>query len=251
MLDHDRAFVIAGLVIVSVAAWAWIVPLGRDMYGSMNGPSAWMMTSEWDASHLALLVAMWIAMMTGMMLPSAAPALLLYANVVRKSADADAATARAYAFGAGYLVVWAGFSVAATALQRLLSTWLVVTPMMEAATPFISGVLLIIAGVYQLTPLKRACLDSCRSPAAFIATRWKKGQGGAFRLGLEHGWFCLGCCWALMLLLFAGGVMNLWTIGAITAFVLVEKIAPFGAAAGRVSGLLLVAAGLWSMTTGR
>lgn len=192
---HERAVLITILTVVTAACWWWIVPMARDMYGSMTGPSAWMMRSHWDAPHVLLLAAMWIVMMAGMMLPSAAPVLLLYAT-----------------------------------------------------SPSVSGGLLVLAGVYQLTPLKRTCLASCSSPVDFRMRRWRDGTGGAFRLGIEHGLFCAGCCWALMLLLLAGGVMNLTVIAALTAFVLIEKLTPFGLRTVRVTGAFLIAFGLWVMT---
>jgi len=213
----------------------------------MRGPSAWMMTDTWDFPHLALLFAMWVVMMAGMMLPSAAPTLFLYAGVIRKSPEGARARSHVYAFAGGYLLVWTAFSLVATALQRLFAHWLLLTPMMEADGRVLGAVLLMVAGLYQFTPFKRTCLESCRSPAAFIARHWKRGVAGGFRLGAAHGLYCLGCCWALMLLLFAGGVMNLWWIGALTAFVLLEKLAPLGAQGGRLSGLLMIAMGLWNL----
>ena len=131
------------------------------------------------------------------------------------------------------------------ALQRVLSALLVLTPMMEAATATASGVLLLLAGAYQLTPLKARCLSTCRSPLSFIMQRWRPGLRGAFRMGAEHGLYCLGCCWALMLLLFAGGVMHLGVIAALTIFVLIEKMAPFGARSAPISGVALLALGVW------
>ena len=247
LLLRDR-WLIGGALAVTVAlCWAWIVPMARDMYGSMRGPSAWMMAGTWDWPHLALLFAMWVVMMAGMMLPSAAPTLLLYAGVIRKSPDGARAQAHVYAFAAGYLLVWTAFSLIATVLQRLFSHWLLLSPMMEAEQRGFGGTLLMVAGLYQFTPFKRTCLESCRSPAAFIAQHWKRGLAGGFRLGSAHGLYCLGCCWALMLLLFVGGVMNLWWIGALTALVLIEKLAPLGAQGGRLSGLLMVAMGLWNL----
>jgi predicted metal-binding membrane protein len=124
---------------------------------------------------------------------------------------------------------------------------LVLSRMMEARNHWFAGALLLLAGAYQLTPYKRTCLESCRSPAAFITRRWKRGVHGGFRMGMEQGWHCLGCCWALMLLLFVGGVMNLWWIAALTVFVLLEKLAPMGVQGGRLSGLLIVAFGVWTM----
>src|SRR5512137_595553 len=168
LLLRDR-WLIGGAFAAAVAlCWAWIVPMARDMYGAMTGPSAWMMTDRWDFAHVALLLAMWVVMMAGMMLPSAAPTLLLYAGVIRKSADHQQARALVYAFAGGYLVVWTAFSAAATALQRVLANLLVLSPMMEARDTTFGSALLLVAGLYQLTPFKRTCLESCRSPAAFI-----------------------------------------------------------------------------------
>lgn len=249
LLRHDRAILLSVLIAISLLCWSWIAAMARDMYGSMRGPSAWMMTANWDARHIVLLWAMWAVMMAGMMLPSAAPTLLLYAGVVRRTPNDRRAALRVYLVAAGYVMVWALFSVAATLLQRGLSRLLLLSPMMELDSALASGVLLLIAGAYQLTPLKRVCLDSCRSPLSFLTRHWRAGDAGAFRMGLEHGVYCLGCCWALMLLLFVGGVMNLYVIAALTALVLIEKLAPFGAYAGRASGALLIGTGVWMMTT--
>lgn len=243
-LAHDR-LLIAAVISVTLACWAWIVLLARDMYGTMRGASAWMMTTEWDAPHTVLLFAMWAVMMVGMMLPSASPVLLLYAGAARRRSDAVHPSTRVYAVAAGYLAVWIAFSAAATVMQRALSEWLLLSPMMTAASARVSGVLLLIAGLYQVTPLKRVCLDACRSPLAFIMAHWRGGSGGAFRMGVAHGMYCLGCCWAMMLLLFAGGVMNLYVIAAISAVVLLEKIAPLHAGYRLVSGLALVGVAAW------
>jgi predicted metal-binding membrane protein len=179
-----------------------------------------------------------------MMLPSASPMLLLYGVVARRSSQATAAR-HIYALAAGYLVIWTVFSLGATALQRGLTALLLVSPMMETTTPAVGATLLFLAGIYQLTPLKRACLRTCQSPLGFLMSRWRGGFVGAFGMGLKHGGYCVGCCWALMLLLFAGGVMNLTVIVALTALVAFEKLAPFGMHSARISGALLMAAGLW------
>lgn len=246
-LAHPRLSLAVVLVIVPLVCWLWVVAMARDMYGPMTGASAWMMTVEWDLPRLILLWAMWGAMMAGMMLPTAAPMLLLYARTVRNRPGARRVSARIYALAAGYTVVWLLFSVGATALQRLLGRLLVMTPMMEPSSPRVAAALLIIAGIYQFTPAKQSCLDTCRSPIAFFATRWREGVGGAFHMGASHGLYCLGCCWALMLLLFAGGVMNLVVILALTAWVAVEKIAPFGQQSARVSGALLLGGAAWML----
>jgi predicted metal-binding membrane protein len=225
VLLRDRWLIGGSLAVTIALCWGWIIPMARDMYGAMTGPSAWMMTDSWDFTHQALLLAMWVVMMVGMMLPSAAPTLLLYAGVIRKSEGTQRAAAHVYAFAGAYVLVWAAFSLGATVLQLLLARWLLLSPMMEARNQALSGGLLIAAGLYQLTPWKRACLSRCRSPAEFLVQRWQRGLAGAFRMGLAHGLFCLGCCWALMLLLFVGGVMNLWCIGVLTVFVLLIKLA--------------------------
>jgi predicted metal-binding membrane protein len=245
-LHGTRAPVVVLLILLPLVAWVWIVVMARDMYGPMTGASAWMMTLRWDVSHLLLLWAMWTVMMTGMMLPSAAPLVLLYGAAARRSARRTASR-QTYALALGYLAAWTAFSLAATALQRTLASWLLVSPMMEAANSRVSGSLLLIAGVYQWTPLKHACLRACQSPFAFLMGRWRDGSSGAFRMGVEHGWHCVGCCWALMLLLFAGGVMNVAIIVGLTAVVAVEKLTPFGRRSARISGVLMMAAGLWML----
>ena len=244
-LRNDRTPVVVLLVVLPVVSWMWIGVMARDMYGPMTGASSWMVTAVWDGKHLALLWAMWAVMMAGMMLPSASPMLLLYGSTARRSSTTrSAASQQIYAFAAGYLVVWAVFSLGATALQRLLATLLFISSMMEVTSPVVGGTLLLIAGVYQLTPLKQACLRTCQSPLGFLMSRWRAGRAGAFRMGLEHGVLCAGCCWALMLLLFVGGVMNLAIIATLTALVAFEKLTRLGAQSARISGVLLIAVAL-------
>ncbi len=242
-LQSERAPTVVLLVLLPLICWVWIFVMARDMYGPMSVASAWMMTADWDVPHLLLLWAMWTVMMAGMMLPSASPLILLYGAMARRSADGTAGR-QIYALTAGYLVVWTAFSLGATALQRGLSALLVMSPMMEVTNSRFGATLLLLAGVYQLTPIKHACLRACRSPLGFLMTRWRTGWSGAFAVGIEHGAYCVGCCWALMLLLFAGGVMNLTVIAALTAFVAFEKLAPLGPRGARISGVLLMAAGL-------
>jgi len=243
---RDRVLIAAGILGVTALCWVWIVPMARDMYGTMTGPSAWMMTATWDLPYALLIWAMWGVMMAGMMLPSASPMLLLYGATARRGPDPNLALIRVAAMATGYVLVWLAFSAGVTAIQAAASRLLLLTPMMEPARPWIGGLLLLAAGLYQFTPLKAACLRTCRSPLAFIMQRWRAGAIGAFRMGVDHGAYCLGCCWALMLLLFAGGVMNLWVIAALTAFVLIEKLAPFGTHSARLAGLALIALGLWT-----
>src|SRR5687768_11572474 len=171
---RERAAFTAAVLIVLLLSWWWIVAMARDMYGAMSGPSAWMMTSVWDGRHLLLLWSMWAAMMAAMMLPSAWPMLVMYGTVSRRQ-SAGRHPSHLYLFLAGYVLVWALFSVAATITQRLLAALLLLSPMMEPASPWASAALLIIAGIYQLTPLKRVCLRSCRSPISFLLAHWRAG----------------------------------------------------------------------------
>jgi len=246
-LLNDRRVTLVVLGVIPIAAWLWIVLMARDMYGPMNGAAAWMMTSAWNWPYVLLLVAMWAVMMTAMMLPTAAPLILLYATAARRSADPANPGRRVYALASGYLMVWGLFSIVLAGTQWLLASAFVLTPMMEPSGPTAGAVLLGVAGVYQLTPLKRACLRACRSPLGFMMQRWRSGVAGAFRLGLGHGTYCLGCCWALMLILFAGGVMNLVVIVTLTVWVLVEKTAPFAEYTSIASGAALLGMAVWML----
>lgn len=249
ILRRER-WIVGGALAVAVAlCWAWLVPMALQLKreGMMCGVTSWVTC---DTGDLLMLFAMWAVMMAGMMLPSAAPLVLLYACVVRKSPGIERPAAHVNAFAWGYLAAWTLFSVAATALQRVFTQWLLLSPMMAAQTPAFGGTLLMLAGVYQFTPWKRACLAHCRSPAEFLTRHWRSGVSGAFYMGGAHGFYCLGCCWALMLLLFVGGVMNLWWIAALTIFVLVEKIARYGAMGGRLSGIGLCLLGGWTILRG-
>ncbi len=250
ILKRDRVIVLAGLVAAVVISWIYLILASYDMYGAMDGMSAWMMTAAWDIKYTTLIFGMWVVMMIGMMLPSAAPAILLYTMILRNSHQASAPVARTYAFMSGYLLAWTAFSAAATALQWMLAKTTLLSPMMDSAHSWLSASLLIVAALYQLTPLKQTCLKGCRAPAEFLSRHWRPGRGGAVRLGMHHGLYCVGCCWALMLLLFAGGVMSLLWIGAITIYVLIEKLAPYGMQNSRWSGVVLLLVGAWMLVNG-
>jgi predicted metal-binding membrane protein len=245
---REHAAFTAAVLIVLLLSWWWIVAMARDMYGAMTGPSAWMMTSVWDGTHLLLLWTMWATMMAAMMLPSAWPMLMMYRALARSESSGGRHSSHLYLFSGGYVLVWALFSVAATIVQRVLARLLLLSPMMELTSPAAGAALLIVAGVYQLTPLKRVCLRSCRSPISFLLGHWRAGALGAFRMGIDHGVYCVGCCWALMLLLFVGGVMNLYVIAALTTLVAIEKIVRTGEQGSRLSGGLLIALAVWILT---
>jgi len=237
-----------GLLAVLAPAWLYLARASLDMYGAMSGPAAWMMRATWDARYCALIFAMWTVMMAGMMLPSAVPAVLIFARVARSGPEPDRPVLRAYLFAAGYVACWTLFSAAATALQALLARAALLTPMMESSSPFLAAAVLGVAGLYQWSPAKRVCLARCRTPVSFIVEHWRPGALGALRLGAAHGAYCVGCCWALMLLLFAGGVMSLALIAALSLLVLFERLAPPGPLrtwSDRGIGAALVAAALW------
>lgn len=257
LLRRDRALIVAGLCVLVTLAWAHIVA------GAGMGMDAWQMTSlalfphaapgmaaaPWSPATFALGVAMWWTMMIAMMTPSAAPTLLLFARVHRHAQHAGrlASPAPTAAFAVGYLAVWQGFSLAATALQYALEAGGLLAMMgMGSRSRWLSAGVLVAAGLYQFSPLKDACLSSCRSPSAFLSRWWRPGVSGAVKLGLRHGAVCLGCCWILMALLFVGGVMNLAWIAGLTVLVMAEKWLAPGRAIARTVGALLV---LWGLAT--
>jgi len=191
---------------------------------------------------------MWAVMMAAMMIPSAAPMILMFARVNRERRERQRPYVPTAVFLAGYLTVWTAFSAVATLLQGALLKAALLSPMMVTTSPVLGGGLLLAAGIFQWTPLKRACLDHCRSPLSVILSEWREGTQGAFVMGLRHGAYCAGCCWTLMVLLFVAGVMNLLWVAAIAVFVLTEKAAPQGVWVGRAAGLALIAAGALMMS---
>jgi predicted metal-binding membrane protein len=246
VLRRDRTVTLIALLAASMLAWAYILSGARMDMESMSMPDMTMpMTGNWTASYFALMLAMWGIMMVAMMLPSAAPMILLFASVERRRRDGSPLPATTLFVGA-YVVVWIGFSVAATLLQWQLEFVALLSPVMASANALFAAIVLILAGLYQFTPLKQACLRGCRSPLEFISRFW---SSGAFRMGLRHGLYCVGCCWMLMLLLFVGGVMNLLWVALIAAFILAEKIAPRGQWLSYGAGGALVCWGVWTLYT--
>ena len=245
ILKRDRMVVLTGLAGVTALAWVYLAVLAGDMPAAMSGGMTMARAQPWSALDFWLMFLMWAVMMVGMMLPSAAPMILLFALISRKQREQGRPCVPVGAFASGYLIVWTVFSAGATTLQWALEQAALLSPMMVSASPYLGAGLLIGAGIYQWTPLKAACLKHCRSPFSFIALHWRPGTLGGLRMGIHHGAFCVGCCWVLMALLFVGGVMNLVWVAAIAGFVLLEKVLPRGPLAGRLSGLGLVAWGAW------
>jgi predicted metal-binding membrane protein len=250
VLRRERLVLIAGLVAVLAMAWGWLLAgAGMQMSAvdmtAMAGMDGWLMQpATWTPAYAALIFTMWWVMMVAMMLPSAAPVLLLFARVNRKDKTAGAPLVPTVLFAVGYLLSWGGFSAVATALQWGLESARLLSPMLETTNRWLGAAILVAAGLWQLTPLKSVCLRHCRTPLSFLVGNWRPGGAGALRMGLEHGAFCLGCCWFLMALLFFGGVMNLYWIAGLTVFVLLEKTIPLGHWLSRVAGVALVSWGV-------
>ncbi len=248
VLRRDRLLVLAGLGGVTVLAWLYLILLAAGMGdgpGAMGEAMANARPTRWTAGDFALMALMWSVMMVGMMLPGATPMILLFAMVNRQKREAGYPFVPTGAFALGYAGAWTAFSLFATILQWALHSAALLSPMLVSISAVLAGTLFIAAGIYQLTPLKHACLKNCRSPLHFIMTRWRNGAAGALRMGLEHGAYCVKCCWFLMGLLFVLGVMNLLWVAALTILVLVEKAAPHGEWTARVSGVAMLAGGLY------
>ena len=239
---RQRLAILAGLVGISALAWLVLLRMSVQMDAAMRAGVECVLR-PWSAADAGLTFGMWAVMMVGMMVPSAVPMSLLFAQVSRKAAAQGATVAPTFVFAAGYATVWTLFSVGATAAQWALERAALLSPMLASASPIFGGALLVAAGLYQWSPLKDSCLDHCRTPASFLAAHWRPGVSGAFRMGLVHGSYCIGCCWLLMGLLFFGGVMNLLWVAGLTLFVLLEKLVPRGVWLARFAGTLLLAAG--------
>jgi predicted metal-binding membrane protein len=230
---RERVLLVGALAALALIAWAYLahhaaMPMGEAV--------------AHGAGDFALIALMWVVMMIAMMLPSVAPTVLVHAAVSRRVAPGRAATRNA-AFVGGYAAAWSAFALAAAGLQLVLGKLALLSPEMRAASPVLGAGLLAAAGAWQVTPVKDACLRHCRMPLQFVAEHWREGAAGALVMGLRHGLYCIGCCGALMALLFVGGVMNLLWVALIAAFVLLEKTAFPGTRAGRwLSGAGLLAA---------
>lgn len=248
-LRRERALTTGALVLVVLVCWGWLLAgAGMDMH-RMDGMLMPMSPAEWTPGHFGLMLAMWATMMAAMMLPSAAPMLLFYGVIARRRAESGGRIGSTASFGLGYLAVWSAFSLAAVVLQYGLEQAALLSPMMETTSVALGGAILIAAGIHQWTPLKQACLRHCRSPLEFVTGYWRSGERGASAMGLRHGAYCLGCCWAVMLVLFVVGVMNLVWIAGLAGLVLLEKLAPRGEWIARASGLALIGWGAAMLAT--
>ena len=278
VLRKDRAIMVAAILIIAAIAWTYTVyvaetgmgmgsmqmasesdagtgiamgEMEEESDGSMGSSGMGMAMADmrsWNAADFGMMYVMWAVMMVAMMAPSATPMLLMFATVNRRRKERQAPYVPTGIFLAGYVIVWAAFSLAATGGNWGLHQASLLSSMMgESTSGYLGGSLLVLAGVFQWSPLKYNCLKQCRTPMGFLMTSWREGPRGALRMGLEHGVYCLGCCWALMLLLFVLGIMNLVWIAALAAFVLAEKVAPKAEWVSRISGVLLLGWGIWTI----
>jgi predicted metal-binding membrane protein len=237
--DAIRAQASSGLIIWVPALLGWLLLYWGAT--NMGSPAAQltMPRSNWIWANWLAVFVMWAVMMAAMMLPTAMPMVSVFGSLNKNQGE----NTRTIAFVAGYLVLWTVFAAAATAAQWVLQSRGLLSPMIVSISPVLSGALMMIAGAFQFSPLKQACLRACRSPLGFLLTDWRGGLSGAVRMGVRHGLYCLGCCWALMALLFVGGVMNLLWIAALTLLVAVEKLAPRGDLLAKALGALMIGAG--------
>jgi predicted metal-binding membrane protein len=265
VLLRDRMIIVGSVALVIVGAWVWLVlgagtgmnpwemsrvlwPRSLETDGSMSGMAGMAapmaMSPMWTLPYAVVMFGMWWVMMVAMMLPGAAPVLLLFARVNRSEKGCGRPYAPTGLFAAGYLAVWGAFSLIATTVQWGLDQLGVLSPIMATTEALLGGTILIAAGLWQLTPAKRICLQHCRTPLSFLLNHWRPGRWGALRMGLGHGAYCVGCCWFLMALLFVGGIMNLFWVAGLSVFILLEKMTKIGSGLGKAVGGVLSAAGL-------
>jgi predicted metal-binding membrane protein len=256
VLKRDRMLVLPALAgVVVIAAAYTVLGIGMDMSAldmtrmAIEMPGMAMEPAQWTSSYFLAMLLMWWMMMIAMMVPSATPAILVFSMIVHKRTDGNAPFLTA-CFVAGYLAVWGLFSLTATAAQWGLEKIGLVTGMMEIGRPVFAGAVLVAAGLYQLTPLKSACLRHCQQPVLFLMHRWKAGASGALAMGMRHGAYCLGCCWLLMALLFVGGVMNLLWIAGLAIYVAIEKLSGTRRIVPHAAAAILVMSGIWLMARG-
>jgi predicted metal-binding membrane protein len=258
VLRRDRFIILAALLLLIALAWAYLfrlaagIPMpsglqgmsmsGMDMAGAM-GPAV----KPVDFTDALLTFVMWLVMMVGMMTPAVAPTILLYARVGRSAAVQQKVFASAGWFAGGYFLAWAGFSLVATAAQIGLRDAMLLTAMLKSANDPLSGIMLVAAGLNQWSPWKDSCLEHCRAPLLFIQRHggFRPQARASLLLGLRHGLYCIGCCWALMLLLFVGGIMNIAWIAGLAVLVLAEKLWSRGRLLSRLVGIAAIAGGLF------
>jgi len=249
LMRRDRALMAFGLAATTLLAWVYLLRATASMNAmaveaQMHAAMGMADMRMWGVSDWFGLFVMWTIMMVAMMLPSAAPMILLVLAVYRRRGNPKARIA-SIMFVTGYVLAWTVFSAAAAGLQVILHKTALMAADMRFSSAALSGTILILAGIYQWLPIKNMCLSQCQSPLGFLSTRWREGARGGLAMGLDHGLFCVGCCWLLMAVLFVVGVMNLIWVAVLAAFILIEKLAARGALLGRAAGLAAAAWGVY------
>jgi predicted metal-binding membrane protein len=248
-LRRDQGIIVACVVVITALAWAYLFLLDHRMAAHSGMSMMGMpMPVRWTAADGFFAFLMWAVMMIGMMSASAMPVLLLFASMQR-SREQQGVALSVPLFGLGYAAVWIGFSAAAALAQWMLLDATLLSPTLATSSRALWSAILIAAGVYQLSPAKSSCLRRCQSPLGFLMSNWRDGARGALQMGLRHGSYCLGCCWALMLVLFVVGVMDLRWVAALTVFILLEKTGRGGLYVARAGGVLMIMAGVWRAMT--
>jgi len=263
VLRRDRVVVVLALALMTALAWSYLLWLSADIYmGGMDMTGLRVIPSgmglmmpahvPWRAMEFAFVFVMWTVMMVGMMTPSAAPMFLMYARVGRQTAAHGTPFAATVWFGAGYFLVWTACALLATFVQWAFERTALLDSAMSTTSNVIGGLLFVAAGSYQWTGLKDVCLTQCQRPFAFLMRQggFRGDAPGSLMLGLRHGAYCVGCCWALMALLLVGGVMNVFWIGLLALLIFLEKVTPFGRQIALLAGSILVVAGAWLLSFG-
>jgi len=247
---RDLILLLGALGALVSLSWWYLINMANGMTSGMAGMSDAMGIRPWSRADFLLMFAMWAVMMIAMMVPTAVRSVLIFARISAKAATRGRTLVSAYWFTAGYVIIWTLFSVVATTLQWTLDQAALLSPMMVSSSSYLGALLLITAGLWQMSPVKDTCLLHCQSPAMYLATHYRPGISGGMNLGMRHGLYCLGCCWLLMGLLFVGGVMNLLWIAAIMGFVLIEKLLPATLRASRLGGWAMISAGVGYLAWG-
>ncbi len=237
-LSNQEKIIIFALIAISVMAWFFTVRHSQSMGSDMT------MAEEPIIPGLLLYLVMWTVMMIAMMFPAITPIVLLFSTVHEKRRVKNEGFVPTWVFVAGYLLVWAVFGVLAYFVDIMITRLAMNYPKLQPFGHFISGAVLIISGLYQLTPLKNICLTHCRSPLHFIMHKWREGYSGSLIMGIDHGAYCLGCCWGLMIVLFVVGIMNMSWMGILTLIIFVEKTGKHGVLISRFVGVSLIILGV-------
>ena len=267
VLRRDRIVIILALTLLTALAWTYLLWLSADMgmgvgMGGMDMTGFRMIPSgtglmipaqmPWRAMEFAFVFAMWTVMMVGMMTPSAMPMILMYARVGRETEPQASPLSATVWFAAGYFLVWTAFALLATFVQWAFERTAVLDSAMASTSNVVGGLLFIAAGSYQWTRLKDVCLTQCQTPFAFLMRQggFRRDAFGSLILGIRHGAYCVGCCWALMALLLVGGAMNVLWIVLLALLIVLEKVTPSGRLIAHLAGIVLVAGGAWLLATG-